>query len=205
MRVRQPVLAAALWLAVMSAAAHEPPQRSAAQLMDILMWNREPIGGPFELTDHHGKRRTDKDFRGKMMLVYFGFTSCVDVCPTDLQNIGLALEKLGAAGKVIQPLFITVDPDRDTPQRLAAYVPSFHPTLIGLSGSAADVRRAADAYRVYYKRLPQGQGSVTGYEVDHSAAIYLMDRNGKYIDFLPPRTPAGRMAESLRRVLAVQQ
>jgi cytochrome oxidase Cu insertion factor (SCO1/SenC/PrrC family) len=188
----------------MAAAAHEPPRRSAAQLMDVLMWNREPIGGPFALTDHQGKRRTDADFRGKFMLVYFGFTSCVDVCPTDLHNIGTALEKMGEAGKVIQPLFITVDPERDTPKRLAAYVPSFHPTLVGLSGSAADVRQAADAYRVYYKRLPKGQGSVTGYDVDHSAAMYLMDRNGKYIDFFPPGTPADRMAEILRRVLAAQ-
>lgn len=204
MRARQPVLALAVLLAAAAAAAHEPPQRSAAQLMDVLMWNREPIGGPFALIDQHGRRRTDKDFRGNYMLVYFGFTSCVDVCPTDLHNIGLALEKLGDAGKAIQPLFITVDPERDTPQRLAAYVPSFHPTLVGLSGSAAAVRKAADAYRVYYKKVPSPRGSATDYEVDHSAVIYLMDRNGRYVDYFPPGTPADRMAEILQRVLAAQ-
>jgi cytochrome oxidase Cu insertion factor (SCO1/SenC/PrrC family) len=201
---RTPRLVLALWLAAGAAAAHEPPQRSAAQLMDVLMWNREPIGGPFALIDQHGRRRTDADFRGKMMLVYFGFTSCVDVCPTDLHNIGLALQKLGDAGKGIQPLFITVDPERDTPKRLAAYVPSFHPTLVGLGGSAAAVRRAADAYRVYYKKVPNRQGSSTDYEVDHSAVVYLMDRNGKYVDFFPPGTPPDRMAEILQRVLAGQ-
>lgn len=197
-------LALTLLLAVTAAASHQAPQRSAAQLMDVLMWNREPIGGPFALTDHLGKRRTDADFRGKMMLVYFGYTSCVDVCPTDLQNIGLALEKLGDAAGVIQPIFITVDPHRDTPKRLAAYVQSFHPTLVGLSGSTADIRKAADAYRVYYKKVRGPKDSDARYDVDHSAVIYLMDRKGKYIDFFPPGTPADRMAEILRRVIAAE-
>jgi protein SCO1/2 len=201
MRLRSQVIALAVLLSA-GAGAHLPPQRSAAQLMDALMWNREPIGGPFALVDHHGTRRTDRDFRGKMLLVYFGYTSCVDVCPTDLQNIGLALERLGEAGKTIQPLFITVDPERDTPRRLAAYVPAFHPTLVGLSGSPGAVRQAANAYRVWYRKGPKGQGSVTGYDVDHSAAIYLMDREGKYVDFFPPGTSGERMADILRRVLA---
>jgi protein SCO1/2 len=202
MRVRLQVIALAWLLAVTAAWSHSPPQRSAAQLMDVLMWNREPIGGPFALIDHHGMRRTDRDFRGKMLLVYFGFSSCVDVCPTDLQNIGLALDKLGEAGRAIQPLFITVDPERDTPRRLAAYVPGFHPTLVGLSGSASAIRQVAAAYRVYYRKGPPGRGSVTGYDVDHSAVIYLMDREGRYVDFFPPGTSADRMAEILRRVLA---
>lgn len=197
-------IALGLMLAVTGAASHEAPQRSAAQLMDVLMWNREPIGGPFLLTDHHGKRRSDADFRGKMMLVYFGYTSCVDVCPTDLQNIGLALQMLGGAGELVQPIFITLDPERDTPTRLAAYVGGFHPALVGLRGTSADVRKAADAYRVYYKRVPTPKGSAARYDVDHSAVIYLMDRKGKYIDFFPPGTPADRMAEILRRVIAAQ-
>ena len=93
-----------------------PPHtaRSAAELMDAVMWNREPIGGSVALMDHNGKLRTDADFRGKLMLVYFGFTYCPDVCPTDLQNIGLALDKLGASGEEVQPLFITLDPERDS-------------------------------------------------------------------------------------------
>lgn len=194
-------LLVALVLAVPAAWAHDPPrQRSAAQLMDVLMWNREPIGGPFALVDHQGRRRTDADYRGKLLLVYFGFTGCVDVCPTDLLHIGQALDKLGEAGKGVQPLFITVDPARDTPRRLAAYVPSFHPTLVGLSGSAGAVRRAADHYRVYFRKSPGG--SATDYDVDHSAYVYLMDRDGSYLDFFPPGTSADRMAEVLRPFLA---
>lgn len=200
--MRAQVATLALLVAWTGAGAHQPEQRSAAQLMDVLMWNREAIGGPFALVDHQGRPRTDADYRGKYLLVYFGFTSCVDVCPTDLLHIGQAVARLGEAGKGVQPLFITVDPARDTPKRLAAYVPSFHPTLVGLSGSAAAIRRAADHYRVYFKKVP---GRTAGeYNVDHSAYIYLVDRDGKYIDFFPPGTPADRMVEILRPLLAAQ-
>ena len=154
----------------------QQPERSAAELMDVVMWNREPIGGSFTLVDHNGVRRTDADFRGKLMLVYFGFSSCPDICPTDLQAIGLALDQLGNAGEEVQPVFITVDPERDTPQLLADYVPMFHPRLIGLSGDATSIREAASAYRVYYAKVPRTDGS--NYTVDHSGFIYLMDRGG---------------------------
>ena len=133
--------------------AGEAPARSPAEIMDILMWNREPVGGPFELIDHTGKPRTERDFRGKLMLVYFGFTYCPDICPTDLQAIGQTLDKLGAEADSVQPLFITVDPERDTAQHLAEYVPMFHPRLIGLTGSAEAIRKAADAYKVYYAKV----------------------------------------------------
>ncbi len=165
--------------------------------MDILMWGREPIGGPFALIDHTGKPRTDADFRGKLMLIYFGFTYCPDICPTDLQNIGLAIDQLGAAGEHIQPLFITVDPERDTPERLAEYVPMFHPHLIGLTGDAAGIRQAAQAYKVYYAKVASEAG--TDYTVDHTAFIYLMDRGGRYLGFFPPGTTPGRLAETIRR------
>jgi cytochrome oxidase Cu insertion factor (SCO1/SenC/PrrC family) len=198
MRLRHAVWALGLCLGVTAAAAHQPQQRSQAELMDVLMWNREPIGGPFTLVDQHGKRRTDADFRGKLMLVYFGFTACADVCPTDLQQIGAAIQKLGVSGDAVQPLFITLDPATDTPKRLAAYVPSFHPRLLGLSGSAAAVDEAARAYRVYYKKVPGAKASEA---VDHSAFIYLMDRDGKYLGFFPPGTPADRMVQVIRPYL----
>jgi cytochrome oxidase Cu insertion factor (SCO1/SenC/PrrC family) len=150
------------------------------------------------LVDQHGKRRTDAEFRGKLMLVYFGFTACADVCPTDLQQIGAAIDKLGRDGDAVQPLFITLDPATDTPKRLAAYVPSFHPRLIGLGGSAAAVDEAARAYRVYYKKVPGAKASEA---VNHSAFIYLMDRNGKYLGFFPPGTPADRMVQVIRPYL----
>ena len=160
------------------------------------MWSREPIGGPFALTDHTGRRRTDADFRGQLLLVYFGFTYCPDVCPTDLQAIGLALDRLGAAGEGVQPLFLTVDPERDTVEHLAEYVPLFHSRLIGLTGTADEIRAAARAYKVYYARVATSGGS--DYTVDHSAFIYLLDREGRYLGFFPPGTPPERIAEAIR-------
>ena len=186
-----------------TASGAQQPERSAAELMDAVMWNREPIGGSFTLVDHNGVRRTDADFRGKLMLVYFGFSSCPDICPTDLQAIGLALDQLGKAGEEVQPVFITVDPERDTPQLLADYVPMFHPRLIGLSGDATSIREAASAYRVYYAKVPRTDGSK--YTVDHSGFIYLMDRGGQYRGFFPPGTPPDRMTEVIRPLLGREQ
>ena len=98
------------------------------------MWNREPVGGPFSLVDHEGRRRTEADFRGKLLLVYFGYTSCPDICPTDLMEIARALTLLGAESEAVQPLFITLDPERDTVAHLAEYIPNFSPRLVGLTG-----------------------------------------------------------------------
>ena len=172
--------------------AQEPEANLAARLMDDLMWNRGPVGGPFALVDHTGKPRTDDDFRGKLLLIYFGYSYCPDACPTDLQQIGLAIDRLGTAGEAVQPLFITLDPERDTAARLADYVPLFHPRLIGLTGSAEQIRGAASAYKVYYAKYPPGSPD---YVVDHSSFIYLVDENGKYIGFFPPGTTADRMVE----------
>jgi protein SCO1/2 len=189
------VLALLAVLAAGAAAAAAPPERSAAELMDVVMWNREPIGGPFALIDQTGARRTDADFHGKLLLVYFGFTYCPDVCPTDLQEIAAAIDRLGPAGDAVQPVFITVDPARDTPEHLKDYVALFHPRLVGLTGSAADIQNAARAYRVYYATAPLETGD---YTVDHSAFIYLMGRDGGYIGFFPPGTSAELMAGTLR-------
>src|SRR3954462_9092426 len=147
-------------------AAQPSAERSAAELMDAVMWNREPIGGPFALTDQNGMRRNDADFRGKLMLVYFGFTYCPDVCPTDLQQMGLAVDQLGQAGEMVQPVFITVDPERDTPEHLKDYMPLFHPRFVGLPGDAAAIREAARAYRVYFERIERTDKS--DYTLDHS-------------------------------------
>jgi len=186
-----------LWLMLAPACAADAPARSPAEIMDILMWNREPVGGPFELTDHTGRVRTQRDFRGQLMLVYFGFTYCPDICPTDLQAIGQALDKLGREADSVQPLFVTVDPERDTAQHLAEYVPLFHPRLIGLTGSPDAVRKAADAYKVYFAKVPVGK-ETGDYTVDHTAFIYLMDRDGNYLGFFPPGTTADRMVEIIR-------
>ncbi|VIO80167.1 SCO family protein [Bradyrhizobium ivorense] len=188
-----------LWLTLAAATAGDAPARSAAEIMDILMWNREPVGGPFTLTDQAGHERTDRDFRGRLMLVYFGFTTCPDVCPTDLQAIGLALDKLGRDADSVQPIFITVDPERDTASHLADYVSLFHPRLIGLTGSADAIRKIADAYKVYYAKVPLQDAD---YTVDHTAYIYLMDRDGSYLGFFPPGTSADRIVEIIKPRLA---
>jgi len=182
------LLAGAGW----SSRAESPEGASATRLMDDLMWNRGPIGGPFALIDHTGILRTDEDFRGKLLLIYFGYSYCPDVCPTDLQQIGLAVDGLGARADAVQPLFITLDPERDTAAHLADYVPSFHPRLIGLTGSAEQIRRIALAYKVYYAKYPPDSSD---YVIDHSAFIYLVDKTGKYIGFFPPGTTADRMIE----------
>jgi cytochrome oxidase Cu insertion factor (SCO1/SenC/PrrC family) len=194
---------AAIGLSLMlaPACAADAPARSAAEVMDILMWNREPVGGPFELTDHTGHARTERDFRGQLMLVYFGFTYCPDICPADLQAIGLALDKLGRDGDRVQPLFVTVDPERDTAEHLAEYVKLFHPRLIGLTGTLDAIRKAADAYKVYFAKVPIGKDA-GDYTVDHTAFIYLMDRDGNYLGFFPPGTSADRMVEIIRPRLA---
>jgi protein SCO1/2 len=114
---------------------------------------RALVGGAFSLTDQTGKRVTDKDFRGRYTLVFFGFTNCPDVCPSALQVMAAALDKLGPEGQKITPLFITVDPERDTPAQLAGYLKSFHPRLVGLTGTPAEIEAVTKAYRVYVKKV----------------------------------------------------
>jgi cytochrome oxidase Cu insertion factor (SCO1/SenC/PrrC family) len=182
-------------------AAEAPARRSAAELMDVLMWNREPVGAPFSLTDHTGRTRTDADFRGSLMLVYFGFTYCPDICPTDLQEITRALHLLGPAAEAVQPILITLDPERDTAEHLATYVDLFHPRLLGLTGSPEAIRAVADGYRVFFDKVQTGQGE---YTVDHSAFVYLMGRSGEYLGFFPPNTSGERMVTIIRPHLAAK-
>ena len=177
-------------------AAQDPPQRSAAELMDVLMWNREPVGGPFALIDHNGQRRTDTDFRGKLMLIYFGFTFCSDVCPTDLLAVAGTMDQLGPASEALQPLFITVDPEKDRPEQLKEYVKLFHPSLIGLTGDASQIRKLTSAYKVYYAKTQPSRPFDPG--IDHAGYVYLMGRDGEYLGFFPPGTSVDRMADAIR-------
>jgi len=158
------------------------------------------IGGPFTLTDHTGRRVSDADFRGKFMLVLFGFTYCPDVCPSSLQVMAAALDRLGPKAERIVPILITVDPERDTPRQLAAYVASFHPRLIGLTGSPAEVEAAQKAYRVYVRKVPDPK-STAGYNLDHSAFVYLMGPDGTYRTHFGPATSLDAMADRLARIV----
>jgi protein SCO1 len=172
---------------------------SAVELMDALMWGHQPVDTSFALTDHNGKVRTHEEFQGKLLIVYFGYMFCPDICPTDLQTIAQAIDQLGPEGDVVQPLFVTVDPERDTPEQLANYAPLFHPRLIGLTGSSADIRRVAHGYKVYFAKTPQM--SLSAYMLDHSAFIYLVDADGRYVGFLPPGTSPDRLVEVIRLYL----
>jgi|TARA_Y100000031_G_scaffold147163_1_gene181866 protein SCO1/2 len=157
------------------------------------------VGGPFSLTDQFGIRVQDADFRGKLMLVYFGYTYCPDVCPTELQTITAALETLGTAAGEIVPIFITVDPARDTVTLMKDYAANFHPALRALSGSPEDVATAARSYRIYYAKV-QGEGD-DDYRMDHTSIVYLMDRKGQYLAHFPAATAPERMAKRLRQAL----
>jgi cytochrome oxidase Cu insertion factor (SCO1/SenC/PrrC family) len=191
-------LSIGLWLMLGAAGAADAPARSPAEIMDILMWNREPVGGPFELTDHTGRIRTDRDFRGQLMLVYFGFSWCPDICPADLQAIGLALDKLGSDAARVQPLFVTVDPERDTPAVMKDYLSSFDPRIIGLSGDRDAIDKVEKAYRVYARKGPPENG---GYGMDHSSIVYLMDAQGKFVEAFNLERKPEESAKELERYL----
>ncbi|KAI9217685.1 putative SCO1/SenC domain-containing protein [Blastocladiella britannica] len=141
------------------------------------------LGGPFSLIDQDGKPTTDADFRGKFMLVYFGFTNCPDVCPEELEKMAAALDALEPAQSAkVTPLFISVDPKRDTVAAVRSYVKEFHPRLIGLTGTYPDVKAAAKAYRVYFSSPPPEEQTDEDYLVDHSIFFYLMDPQGGFVD-----------------------
>ncbi len=156
------------------------------------------IGGPFHLIDGHGHAVSDSDFRGRFMLVYFGYTHCPDACPTTLSDIAAAIDKLPVADRTrLVPLFITVDPERDTPDTLGEYAQAFGPAFVGLTGSAADIGRAEDAYHVYAKKHPLKHGD---YAMDHSSIVYVMGPDGTYRGVIPDNTKPALMAQMLEEL-----
>jgi protein SCO1/2 len=180
--------------------AEEAGRAGAARLMNDLMSGKAPVGGPFTLTDQHGSARSLADFRGKLVLLYFGYTFCPDVCPTDLLAIGRLIEALGSEGPAVQPVFVTLDPERDTQAVLANYATAFHPRFVALRGSERETRRIATDYKVYYEKVTP-PGSVS-YVIDHTAFIFLLDREGRYVAFFPPGTTVERMTVMVREALA---
>lgn len=158
------------------------------------------IGGPFALVGENGKTVTDRDFRGRYMLVFFGFTHCPDICPAELQVIAQALDRLGAKAAKVVPIFITLDPERDTPKVMADYVKSFGPNFVGLTGSPEAIAAAAKAYRIAYTKV-ENKASANDYSIDHSALVYLMDTQGKYQAHFAYGASAEEIAEKLGRFL----
>jgi protein SCO1/2 len=154
------------------------------------------VGGPFRLTDQNGKAVSDADFRGRYMLIYFGYSFCPDVCPTTLSVMAQALDKLGGESRRVTPVFITIDPERDTPQVLGDYMKAFGPNFVGLTGSMAAIKDAEKKYRVYAVKKPLEKG---GYGMDHSSVMYLMGPDGKMISFYDEAISPDDLAKDLRQ------
>ncbi len=186
------VIAVALGLVVNSLFLDQGQPKSTAGL--------PTIGGPFELVDHQGQTVRDTDYRGKYMLVMFGYTFCPDVCPTELQVISEAIDRLGEAAAKVQPLMVTVDPERDTATVLADYVSNFHPSIVGLTGNLEQIKAVARGYRVYFSKNPPDEDG--DYFMDHTAFIYLMGPKGQFLHHFPPTTAPEDMAEKIRTVIS---
>src|ERR1700724_4063489 len=154
------------------------------------------IGGPFRLVDQNGNTITDADLKGKWSLVYFGYTHCPDACPTALNDISIALEDLGTQRDAVRPVFITVDPERDTPEALKAYVTSFDAPILALTGTADQIANAAKGYRVYYAKHPEAGGD---YSMDHSSVIYVMDPEGRFTASFTHESAPEQLSERLKQ------
>jgi len=165
-----------------------------------------PIGGPFSLINQDGARVTDADFAGRPMVIYFGFTYCPDVCPLSLNKLAIALEIVGDEADAFQPILITIDPERDTPEQLALYVAShgFPEHLVGLTGTLEEIQAVADAYRVYFSKV-NSPDTAADYLMDHTSVLYLMDANGRFADAFTHASTPQEIAERLQRYLDAQR
>lgn len=155
--------------------------------------NGAQVGGPFELQDQHGRAVNEQTFSGQWLLVFFGFTRCADICPTTLVHMAKVLDGLGEQARQVQPLFISLDPERDTPDVLAAYTSFFDERILGLTGSAEQIRQVADAYSVYFQKVPMGDT----YMLDHTGSIYLMGPKGELAELFSQRMTAEAMVQAI--------
>jgi protein SCO1/2 len=156
------------------------------------------IGGKFSLVDQNGKPFTDADLKGKWQLVFFGYTHCPDVCPTALNELSLALDRLGAKKDQVGIVYISVDPERDTPDVLKSYVESFGGPIVALTGTPDAIKQAAQDYKVYYAKHPRADG---GYDMDHSALIYVMDPQGRFTATFTPDDSEDTIVKRLQKLL----
>lgn len=157
------------------------------------------IGGPFTLVDQDGNTVTDADFRGHWLLVYFGFTFCPDICPTELTRNSNALDLLGEKGEKITPVLISIDPERDTPEKMKDYVHFFHPRMVGLTGTPQQIAAVAKEYRVFYMKAPGDQPDT--YVVDHSSLTYLIGPDGRFVQFFSGEASPQDVADKLKPLL----
>ncbi|HEY8624128.1 MAG TPA: SCO family protein [Casimicrobiaceae bacterium] len=187
------IVAAALLALVVAACGPENPRFQGSDVTGVA------FGRDFKLTDHNGKPRTLADFRGKAVVMFFGYTQCPDVCPTTLSDLAAALQKLGADSNRVQVLFVTIDPERDTPELLSRYVPAFNPTFLGLYGDAAATAATAREFKVLYQKQP---GSTPGsYSMDHSAGTFIFDPQGRLRLFMSHGQGPDVFAHDIRELL----
>lgn len=163
------------------------------------------VGGPFSLLNQDGKRVTERDFLGKYMLVAFGYTYCPDICPGELQVISNTMDQLGAAADKIVPVFISVDPQRDSVEHLREYVQNFHPKIVGLTGTPDEIKEAAKSYRVYYKKENSSDGNGSNYAMTHSTFIYLMSPTGKYVTHFNYGVTSEELTSKIRSIIPEQK
>jgi protein SCO1/2 len=189
MRHAAHLITALVFAVIMSQA----PARAAASAVTI--------GGPFTLSTPDGATVTDQTYRGKWLLVYFGYTLCPSSCPTTLLEIATALKKLGPDAAKVQALFITVDPQHDTPEVMRQYTQSFDPRILGLTGTPQQIAAAAQEYGAYYVRHTTGPGA-EDYVMDHSTYLYVMDPGGKFVRAFETDTSGDRIADALRELIA---
>lgn len=198
MRAAGPLLAAVLLIVSLAAIYVMHHRRAPFGTNEEATAGTQDIGGPFDLIDSDGRRVSDRDFRGKWLLVFFGYTHCPDVCPTTLNDIAATLAQLGELASAVQPLFITVDPERDTPQVLAEYTAAFDSRIKGLTGTPEQIAAAAKAYGIYYAKRPAGDD----YYMDHSAIIHAVRPDGRYATFFFTTTGPAEMAKRLRETIS---
>ena len=195
-RLLVPLIVLVLALILLGLLLFAYPREEGAKTGDNVL-----IGGPFSLVDTKGNAVNDAAFRVKIMLVYFGFTYCPDICPTELQVISSALDLLGPKAKDVAPLFITVDPERDKSAVMADYLSHFHPAIIGLTGSPSAIAEAASQYKVYYRKI-EDEEAAAPYTVDHLSVVFLMDGQGKYLSHFTQNTKPKEMADTIKTALA---
>jgi cytochrome oxidase Cu insertion factor (SCO1/SenC/PrrC family) len=167
--------------------------------MTIAQGSNDRIGGDFQLIDHHNQPFALNQLEGKLVLLFFGYTYCPDICPTELANLAAVFDALGDQADKVQGLFVSLDPARDTPEVLANYVGYFHPGMVGLTGSEAEVQQLAKQYRVNYQRHERADG---GYSIDHSANLYLINGQGELTAVVPYGLPPEHVLEMVQGILA---
>ncbi len=190
------VLAVAVVAAFIMVRKYAPPPARGDNAV-IRLGPSAEIGGPFSLVDPGGRAVTDRDFLGRHMLIYFGYSSCPDVCPLDLKRMATALDILGPEGKSVVPVFITIDPERDKAKRLGDYVRAFHPRMVGLTGSRAAIRAVTNAYKVFYRKADQG----AEYLMDHTSFVYVIGPKGAVRSIIRAGTAPEIMAREIRHQL----